>query len=327
MVTGATSPLGRALVDELASSKDCSHVLAVGRETEAPSPWPAGVRYCGVDLTHRREVDDLMCGEAVADSITTVIHLAQHRGVDDRGPAVHAQNVSAMRELLLRCLDHSTIYRFVYRSFADVYQLERSPGSLLDEDAALDFDPHASQWLRDRLEADVTACSYFGRRLQIAVLRCAEVLAPGNDSPLWSYLSARVCLRPLGFDPMLNLLSVEDAVAALTAAARASDTGIFNIPGAVTLPLSRAIAAAGHLNLPTPDPLLAPLYGLRRRLTHLDFRYDDRSRRRLRLGGIMDGTRASHQLGYEPRHPVQWPRAWWRLLVERLSELRPHHRT
>jgi UDP-glucose 4-epimerase len=321
LVTGATTPLGRTLVDHLASSDDCALVLAVGHEPKLDRPLHAGVMYRSVDLTRSRQVQDLLCGDAVEHGIDTIIHMAQHRATRDSGRKVHAQNVTATRELLFRCADHPTIRRFVHRSFAEVYALEHATSDLLDEDAPLDFDPAAPQWLRDRIEADLTVCAHFGGPLQLAVLRCAEVLAANSGSQLWDYLSSRVCLRPLGFDPMLNVLSLEDAVAAIAAAARSTHTGVFNIPGADTLPLSRAIAETTRLDMPVPGPLLAPLYGLRRSIAGFDFRYD-LNLRRFHFGGVIDGTRARHLLGYVPSHPVQWPRSWWRLLLERLADLR-----
>lgn len=320
LVTGATTPLGRAFVETLASSDDCSLVLAVGHEARPEPPWRSDVIYRCIDLTRGRGVHDLICGDAIEHGIDTVVHMAQHRATLDSGRKVHAQNVVATRELLLRCTDHPTIRRFVHRSFAEVYALERATSDLLDEDAALDFDPSAPQWLRDRIEADVTVCAHFGGPLQIAVLRCAEVLAADSGSQLWDYLSSRVCLRPLGFDPMLNVLSLEDAVAAFAAAARSTHTGVFNIPGADTLPLSRAIAATVRVDIPVPGPLLAPAYGLRRWIAGFEFRYD-LNLRRFHFGGVIDGSRARRLLGYVPSHPVQWPRSWWRLLLARLAEL------
>jgi UDP-glucose 4-epimerase len=321
LVTGATTPLGRALVEQLVSSHDGAVVLAVGHEPKPDPPWRADVPYRSIDLTRRREVHDLICGAATEHHIDTVVHMAQHRATQDRGRKVHAQNVTATRELMLRCAEHPTIRRFVYRSFAEVYTLEHATSDLLDEEAALDFDPAAPQWLRDRVEADLTVCAHFGGSLQIAVLRCAEILAADSGSQLWDYLSSRVCLRPLGFDPMLNVLSLEDAIAAIAAAAGSTHTGVFNIPGADTLPLSRAIAESGRLDVPVPGPFLAPLYGLRRWVAGFEFRYD-LNLRRFHFGGVMDGTRARHLLGYLPGHPAQWSRAWWRLLVERLANLR-----
>lgn len=321
LVTGATTPLGGALIDRLAADDDVALVLAVGHEPKLQHPAPPKVVYRAADLTRPREVHDLVWDAAREHVIDTVIHMAHHRAVHDVGPKVHAQNVHATRELLLRCADAPTVRRFVYRSFAEVYALEHATAELLDEEAALDFAPAAPQWLRDRIEADLMVCAHFGGPLQIAVLRCAEILAPRSGSQLWDYLSSRVCLRPLGFDPMLNVLSIDDAVAALDAAARSTHTGVFNIPGADTLPLSQAIAESIRLNIPVPGPLLAPLYDLRRRVARLEFRYD-LNLSRFHLGGVVDGTRARRLLGYVPSHPVQWPRPWWRLLIDRLIESR-----
>jgi UDP-glucose 4-epimerase len=321
LVTGATTPLGDALIDQLAAAGDVELVLAVGHEPKLPRAARPNVVYRTVDLTRPREVHDLMWDAAREHLVDTVVHMAQHRASHDVGPKVHAQNVTTTRELLLRCMDQRTVRRFVYRSFAEVYALEHATSDLLDEEAALDFDPAAPQWLRDRIEADLLVCAHFGGPLQIAVLRCAEVLAPHSGSQLWDYLSSRVCLRPLGFDPMLNVLSIHDAVAALTAAARSTDAGVFNIPGADTLPLSRAIAESLRMDIPVPGPLLGPLYGLRRWVAGFEFRYD-LNLSRFHFGGVVDGARARRVLAYVPSHPVQWPRPWWRLLIARLIEAR-----
>ncbi len=321
LVTGATTPLGTALVDQLAAAEDVTLVLAVGHESTLAQPRRANVVYRAADLTHARQVRDLMWDAARDHVIDTVIHTAHHRAIYDVGPRVRAQNVTATRELLLRCTNHPTVRRFVYRSFAEEYALEHATSELLDEEAALDFGPATPQWLRDRIESDLMVCAHLGGPLQIAVLRCAEIVAAGSGSQLWDYLSSRVCLRPLGFDPMLNVLSIDDAVAAILAATRSTHGGVFNIPGVDTLPLSRAIAESTRLNIPVPGPLLAPLYGLRHRIAGFEFRYD-LNLRRFHFGGVVDGGRARRLLGYVPSHPVRWPRPWWRLLIDRLVELR-----
>lgn len=319
MITGATTPLGRALIDHLAAAADVAFVLAVGHEPAPDLPPRANVLYHAADLTRSREVHDLVWEAAHKYLIDTVFHCAQHRAAHDAGPHVHAQNVAATRQLMLRCLEHPTVRRFVYRSFAEVYALEHATSELLDEEAPLDFSPAVPQWLRDRVEADLTVCAHFGGPVEIAVLRFAEILAPDMGSQLWDYLSSRVCLRPLGYDPMLNVLSLEDAVAAVMAALRSPHTGVFNIPGADTLPLSRAIAESIRVDLSLPGLVLGPLYRIRRRIGGLEFRYDMNARR-FCLGGVLDGTRARDLLGYTPCQPVQWPRPWWRTLIDRLGD-------
>jgi UDP-glucose 4-epimerase len=317
MITGASTPLGLGIIERLTSSPEVTFVLAV-----AHGPRPerlvesARLRYRSVDLTRARGVHDLLWCDARQFGIQAVVHTAQHRRAADRGAKVHAQNVDATRQLLLGCTDHPSISRFVQRSYADVYALGQTTTNLIGEDDPLDFDA-TPQWLRDRVEADLTACSHFGGRLKIAVLRCAELLAPDSGSQLWDYLMSRVCLRPLGFDPMINVLSLEDAADACVAAVCSGQGGVFNIPGADTLPLSAAIAESSRADVPIPGPLMAPLYGLRRWIAGFDFRYD-LNLRRFHFGGILSGSRARDAFGYAPHVHGRWPGPWWRQLVEQL---------
>lgn len=305
LVTGATAPLGLAIIDALRVDPSVELVLACGLEASPPERLRAhGIAYHACDLSRARACHDLLYGDARDLAIDTVVHGPLHRSARDDGRRVHAANVEATRQLVLGSEAHPTIKRFVYRSVADVYAVRSTEPNLLDEDAPLELDPAMPQWARDRLEADLVASTRFGRsQLAIAVLRCAEVLARGTGSQLWDYLQTRVCLRPLGFDPMINVLSLPDLAHAVVRAARSKATGIFNIPGADTLPLSEIIARAHRLDVPVPGPLLAPLYQLRARTIGLEFRYD-LNMRRFHFGGILDGTRAREILGYEPAFSI-----------------------
>jgi UDP-glucose 4-epimerase len=309
LVTGATTPLGRAIIDRLLALREVGHVLAVGAEHWGPGLPSDGTRfhYEQVDLTRWRAVHDLLHGPARTHAIDTVLHGVLHRAAGDRGARIHAINVDATRLLVHACARQPAIRRFVLRSGCEVYALRADEPNLLDEDHPLAFDGGAPQWLRDRVEADLLTCAQIGTaQMTIAVLRCAEILAPGTGSQLWDYLGSRVCLRPLGFDPMINVLSVDDAVDAVALALASDARGVFNIPGLDTLPLSRLIARAGRRDVPLPGPLLAPLYRLRTRTVGFEFRYD-LNFRRFHLGGILDGTRARAELGYQPRHAIAYP--------------------
>lgn len=287
LVTGATTPLGGEVGRRLLTDPAVEHVLEAGAEPFLGDAPRLSYRRC--DLTRERAVHDLVHGDARAHGVDTVIHLA-------------------LRQLLAACAAVPTIARFVYPSSAAVYALRASGPALLDEDAALEFDPEAPQWIRDRVEADLTVCARMGMsRLAIVVLRTAEILAPDMGSQLWDYLRSRVCLRPLGFDPMINVISLEDAAAAVVLAAGARGQGVYNVAGADTLPLSRLIARWGRRDVPVPRPLLAPLYRLRAGATGLEFRFD-LNLRRFQFGGLIDDARARADLGYRPTHPLRWPR-------------------
>ncbi len=309
LLTGATTPIGRAIVHALSKRNAESVVLAVGLE-----PRPVGfdaldstrLRYHRVDLTKPREVHDLMFGPALDLGVDVVIHTALHRKIHDRGQRLHALNVGTTRELLAQAERQPNIRRFVFRSHASVYRIDPTQTTLLMEDDPLELAPSLPAVLRDRVEADLTVCTRMGMsRLDIVVLRCAEILAPDVGSQFFDYLSSRACLRPLGFDPMLNLLSLEDAARAVCLAADAKQSGIFNIDGADTLPLSRAVRLAGRIGFPLPGPLLAPLYRARASTLGMEFSYDT-NHRAFHFSSVLDATRARQFLGYEPRNPVRF---------------------
>jgi len=308
LVTGATTGPGVALVHELLDDPSVEQVLAIAAE-DHPALRPGPRLIChSVDLTRPRVVHDLLHGIARRLGIEAIVHGALHRNARDRGQRIRALNVETTRQLLLGAEGHPTVRRFVFRSTADGYAVRASEPNLLDEDTPLELDPGAPQWVRDRVEADLIACTRMGMSsFEIVVLRCAEIPAPQSGSQLWDYLQTRVCLRPLGFDPMINLLSLEDAARAVRLALAGHAQGIFNIPGADTLPLSRIIALAGRRDVPVPGPLIAPLYELRTRIVGLQFRYDLNARR-FHFGGVVDGSRAQTVLDYRPSHPLVWPR-------------------
>jgi UDP-glucose 4-epimerase len=308
LVTGATTPVGIRIVGLLAERG--FSVVALGAE---PHPglfaeWPSErVSYFRCDLTRSRELRRLLFGPVRDLGVAAIVHTALHRSATDRGSRVRALNVESTRELLRLAERHPTIRRFVYRSYSDVYRVSPFGAVLLGEDDPLELSDGTPQRVRDRVEADVTVCTRMGLSpLTIQVLRCAEVLAPDVGSQLHDYLGSLLCLRPLGYNPMLNLLTVEDAARAMHAALVSDAQGVFNIPGADTLPLSRAIRKWGRRSLPVPGPLLAPLYRLRTTVLGMEFRYD-MNHRRFHFSSVLDGRRARELLGYEPLHPIEWP--------------------
>lgn len=311
LVTGATTPTGERFVRSLVADTRVKHVLAVAREPkERALPFTHGKRltYLEVDLASSRRVHQLLFGPARDLGVQVVVHLSQHRSAHASGSKVHRYNVEALRSILDLSDRHPTIRRVVVRSHAVVYRVRMDLPILVTEDHPLNLTPGAPQYVRDRVEADLTACARMGlANAEIVVLRCAEGLCPGTGSQLFDYLDAPVCVRPAGFDPMVNVATVSDLVAACEAATHGSGEGVFNIPGADTLPLSEAIRKWGSTALPLPGPLVRPAYNLRHRLTGSEFSYG-LNRYRMHFGLVLDGTRAREVLGYEPRTPVDWPR-------------------
>lgn len=310
LVTGATTPIGERLVRSLVADTRVQHVLAVGIEpAERALPFSHGKRltYLTVDLARERRIRELLFGPVRDLGVEVVVHLAQHSRAHDKGSQVHAQNVEALRSILELSDRHPTIRRLVLKSYAEVYKVSLELPVMVTEDHPLNLAPGAPQYIRDRVEADLTACARMGLAdCEIVVLRCAEALGPGTGSQLFDFLDAPVAIRPAGFDPMVNVATIADIVVALEMATHGSGEGVFNIPGYDTLPLSECIRKWGTPGIALPGPLVRPLYKLRHRLRGSDFSYGI-NRRRLHYGLVLDGTRARQVLEYMPEHPVDWP--------------------
>ena len=58
---------------------------------------------------------------------------------------------------------------------------------------------------------------------------------------------------PLGFDPSMQLLSQEDMVRALQAILNKPQTGVFNLAGPGSVPLSKILELKNIIKLPVPD--------------------------------------------------------------------------
>lgn len=298
LISGGSQPLGVALARRLLA--DDHEVLLVGAEAPSEVEVPEGALYERSDLTRARTVRKLL-GTHPVDA---VVHLAFHRRPGT--PREHRLNVGAARTLL-RLAEAQGVRRFVHRSTAEVYQHRNDLPDVLREDQPLNMDPSAHAWVRQRVEADVAVSTRIGlSTMGIAVLRCAELLAPDMGSQLHDYLSSRVCLRPMGFDPIVNVLSLEDAARAFALAVSCDHQGPFNIPGADTLSLSHLVRLWGRDDIPVPGPLLGPAYALRRAVRRTSFLYGA-NRWRFHFNGILDGTRAEELLGYRPACPMTWP--------------------
>lgn len=303
LLTGATTPFGARLARRLAESG--RDVLAVGIEPRAVEEH-ARIHYEAADLTRPRQVRRLLFGPARKAGVRTIVHTALHRRARLTGPKVRRLNVDATRLLVRLAQQEQGIESFLFSSHAVVYRVSATMPDLLREDQPLNHDPKAPQWIRDRVEADVDVCMHMGTgRLRVGVLRCAEIFGPELGSQLWDFLDDKLGARPMGYDPMVELLSVEDAVEAFALAVETNARGILNIGGADMLPLSRVIEHRGVLELPVPGPLLGPLYALRALARGTDFRYDA-NRWRFHFNGVLDGTRAREELGYVPSHPIAW---------------------
>lgn len=294
LVTGATTPLGRALCRRLATAGEVFGV----RAPADPLPDVDQSLACVADLTHHADVRALIAGVIATESIDTVIHLGA--AAPAAGPS--AERLAISTKLLLDGIEQASCVRsFVLRSTALIYRMRHDDPLVIADQHALDFSPGIAPLRRDWLEADVTA----GQRMlnaacSVSVLRLAPLIADGAGDGVYEYLHLDPCYRPLGFDPMLNVLSLDDATDALARAAERAPRGVFNVAGADILPFSELAMRVGARCWPVPGVTIEPLCALR----------GVPERRYRGLGGLLhhglviDGRAAAGALGFVAQHPL-----------------------
>lgn len=312
LVTGPNSALGRALVRYLYYDEQIRFVLAVGVE---PRPYlfdefdAKRFHYSRTDITRERDLKNLFYGDLFKDvSIDAIVHLALRNRPDERDPErAHRLNLHGTRNMLDLATESDSVHKFIFRSSHAVYRADPMNPVYLDEEADLNFDTDASRWARDRVDMDLMCRTRIDDpRLNVVVLRFSNIVGRGLHQYMNMYLSSRLPMHPMGFDPMVNLLHPRDAVRAIQLALAKRDLrGVFNIPGKETGPLSVLARINGHKSIGLPGGrLLRAAWRLQRALRMTDFYYEV-DPNRLLYPILMDGTRARLVLGYEPLNHVE----------------------
>ena len=165
----------------------------------SPSPGPTSVcSSCCAKRTSRR-----------------VVHAAFFTNPRrDTGYAHELESIGTLN--LLAASAAAGVERVVLRSFTAVYGARGHNPNFLTEDHPLQPSPSLA-WVRDKLEAEQHAAA-FARRypgMTVTVLRFAPLFGPGVHNFYTRIFDHRVVPLLMGYDPLLQLLHPDDAVAAV----------------------------------------------------------------------------------------------------------------
>lgn len=287
LVTGVSRPLGARVADALRAGPGAEHVVGIDHAATADGDGTSGDRYA-----------EIIAGAGV----DTVVHLDRIH-LDDAGGrvAMRETNVVATMRLLAACQRSLTVERIVLGSTTAVYGASPSDPAVFTERTPPRGRP-PGVYARDAAEIEGYARDLGGRRgdITITVLRMAEIVGGGLTSPLTRYLATPVVPVPLGRDPRLQFLHIDDAVAVLRRTAVADHPGVFNVAGRGTVPLSGALRRSGRALLRLPEPGLRAFCGLAARAGLGGPPRDEREL--LRYGRVVDTSAIERELGWSPRY-------------------------
>lgn len=296
LITGVSRFWGAELARRLEADAAVEQIVAV--DTEGPARRLARTDFVRADIRHSL-VGKLLRGLR----IDTVVHAGLI--VDPQqasGRTVHETNVIGTMNLLAACSGpDSPVRRLVVKSSTAVYGSEPDDPSFWSEDMRR-RSPARDGFTRDLDEVESYVRDFEVRHPDVAVtlLRFGNVLGEVHDSPFARLFDLPVIPTVFGFDPRLQFLDEDDAVAALDHVARGDCRGTYNVAGAGVVVLSQAISLIGKINAPVL-PFVGGTVAMRvlDRLRLVDF--PPEFVRLLQYGRVVDTSRLHDELGFLPQ--------------------------
>ncbi|WP_308198458.1 NAD-dependent epimerase/dehydratase family protein [Actinomadura terrae] len=299
LVTGVSRFLGARVANTLQSDPGVERVIGV--DTVSPKASLGRAEFVRVDV----RTPDLT--EIVTSArVDTVVHLglAGSGTGSGSGSGTGSKEPTALgtMRLLAACQRSPDTRKLVVRSSAAVYgSSPMDPAVFTEPDEPVEAP--TSGYARDAVEVEGYVRGLRRRRpdLTVSVLRFANFLGPGVDSPFTRYLRMPVVPTVLGFDPRLQFVHTGDGVEVLRRMTVEDHPGCFNVAGDGVLLLSQALRRAGRPYVPVPSASLSALGDMGRRFAGLSG-FSPELLRWLTHGRVIDTSALVRELGWRPEY-------------------------
>jgi UDP-glucose 4-epimerase len=248
LVTGVCRDLGGRFARRIAADVAVDRVVGVD---VVPPPHDLGnVEFVRADIRN-----PVIATVLAAEGIDTVVHLgviSTPSGAGGRS-SMKEINVIGTMQLLAACQRARGVEKLVVKSSSQVYGSSSRDPAMFTEEMLPRRTPRAA-FAKDSIEVEEYVRGFARRRpdVQVTMLRCANLMGPAISTALTRYFELPVVPTVLGFDPRLQFLHEDDALAALHRATMTDVDGTFNVAGAGVLMLSQAIRRLGRVSLPLP---------------------------------------------------------------------------
>lgn len=249
VVTGISGNLGRTLAKQLHKQE---RIIGIDRRPFVGKP--KDIEMYQLDL-RKKKAEDVFRRNAVH----AVIHMGIMHDPRMSSENHHSFNIIGTTRILEYCAKYG-VKKVVFLSSANVYGPSPDNSNFLTEDAPL---MAASRFpsVRDLIEVDMLAHGFFWRHpnIQTVILRPVHIVGPHIKNAPSNYLRIPNPWVMSGFDPLVQLIHVEDAARALVEALRPEARGVYNVVGPGQVPLSAIFRELGRRPLSLPHPVARPL--------------------------------------------------------------------
>jgi UDP-glucose 4-epimerase len=296
LVTGVSRYLGGRLARLLQSHPDVDRV--VGVDVVPPSEDLGTTEFVRADI--RNPVIAKVIAAAEVDTVVHMNVIATPVNAGGRS-AMKEINVIGTMQLLAACQKAPSVRKLVVKSSTVVYGVSAKDPAFFTEETEPRRLPR-SGFAKDSVEVEGYVRGFARRRpdVTVSMLRFANIMGPGMDTPLTRYFSLPVVPTVLGFDGRLQLAHEDDALEVLRRCTFEDHHGTFNVAGDGVLLLSQAVARAGRVNLPLLAAFAGGARDLSRRLGIIDF--SPEYVEFLKYGRVVDTSRVTRELEWSPAY-------------------------
>lgn len=294
VITGISGNLGRTLARLLHTRE---RIIGIDRRPFIGRP--KDIEMHQLDLRKKKAEDVFRKNETKA-----VIHMGIMHDPRMSEEEHHSFNVVGTTRILEYCARYG-VKRLVVLSSANVYGPSPDNSNFLTEEAPLMAASRFSG-VRDLIEVDMLAHGFFWKHpgIQTVILRPVHIVGPTIKNAPSTYLRLRHPWMLAGFDPMLQLIHVEDVARALVEAAlRPEPRGVYNVVGPGEVPLSAVLRELGRTPLPVPHPVARPLLGVLFKYRLANFPPPELDH--IQFLCNVDGSRWQEDVDWKPRHSMR----------------------
>lgn len=293
-VTGICGNLGRVLAKLL--HKEGQPIVGIDRRLFPGKP--KDIEFHQVDI-RKRKAEEVFRKR----NIGALIHMGIMHDPRMSAEEHYQFNVLGTAKALEYCARYG-VKKLVVLSSANVYGPHPANPNFLTEDAPLMASARFGD-IRDLVEVDILAQSFLWKHPEVetVILRPVHIVGPTIQNAPSRYLRLRRPWVLMGFDPMVQLIHVEDACRAMIEALRPGLRGVFNVVGPGEVSLSAIFKELGVQPVPIPHvvarPLLDQLFKMRLsnfppgELDHIQFQ------------GTVDGSRFLKATGFRPKYDLR----------------------
>lgn len=289
-ITGISGNLGRTLARILHG-----HERIVGIDRRPFPGRPKDLDVHQVDIRKRKAEDLFRKGR-----IKALIHMGIMHDPRMSAEEHHQFNVLGTAKALEYCARHG-VKKLVVLSSANVYGPHPDNTNFLTEDAPLMAAARFGE-IRDLVEVDILAQSFIWKHPEVetVILRPVHIVGPTIRNAASHYLRLHRPWVLMGFDPMIQLIHMEDVCRAMALALTPGARGVYNVVGPGEIPLSAALAELKRRPLGVPHFLARSILDRLFKLRLSDFPPGELDY--IQYLCTIDGRRFTEEQGWAPRH-------------------------